>query len=91
MQGIAIIAAVTATLAFGLAPSPAAPGASAHTAGTLTLSAAKKPDRHGTAASGQIACTPTGCQRIPPDCHPEPGFDFWGNPTGYDVIVCPRR
>lgn len=39
----------------------------------------------------QIACTPYGCHPIARGCHPTPGYDFWGNPTGYDDIVCPRR
>jgi hypothetical protein len=38
-----------------------------------------------------IACRPQGCFRIPYGCHTETEFDFWGNPTGYDAIVCPRR
>lgn len=61
-------------------------------AGTLTLSAAKK-STAGRAAqpSGQIACTFTGCHPIPPNCTIETEFDLWGNPTGYDRVVCPRR
>lgn len=39
----------------------------------------------------KIACRPEGCFRIPLGCYPESEFDFWGNPTGYDRIVCPRR
>jgi len=39
----------------------------------------------------KIACTPAGCHPIPRGCYPEPDFDMWGNPTGYDRIVCPRR
>ena len=37
---------------------------------------------------GDIACGKYGCHPIPPGCHPEPGFDWWGNPTGYDVTIC---
>lgn len=37
----------------------------------------------------QVACTFLGCQRIPRNCHPTPGFNWWtGEPTGFDVIVC---
>lgn len=36
----------------------------------------------------QIACTVYGCQRIPPRCHPEQGYNWDGIPTGYDIIVC---
>jgi len=39
----------------------------------------------------KIACRPTGCVRIPAGCHPVTEYDFWGNPTGYDAIVCPGR
>lgn len=38
---------------------------------------------------GQIACTFTGCQRIPARCHPETGYTGGGLPTGYDIVVCP--
>jgi len=60
---------------------------------TLVLSAKKKPARHrGVSDSGQIACTVAGCQRIPPQCHPETEYDFDGIPTGFDMVVCaPRR
>lgn len=37
---------------------------------------------------GQIACGRYGCVRIPPNCHPEQTFDRWGNPTGYDAVIC---
>lgn len=37
---------------------------------------------------GHIACDKYGCHPIPPGCYPEPGFDWRGNPTGYDVTVC---
>lgn len=59
---------------------------------TVLLSAKQKQSvRHPRRPAGKIACTPAGCHRIPPGCYPEPDFDFWGNPTGYDRIVCPRR
>lgn len=42
---------------------------------------------------GQIACTVTGCHPIPPNCHPEMGYNWDGIPTGFDIVVCgpPRR
>jgi hypothetical protein len=43
------------------------------------------------APQGQIACTQLGCERIPVSCRPVPGRTWRGNPTGYDVIVCPPR
>jgi hypothetical protein len=76
MRTIVVATIIATLLGFALPPSPAA--------------AANK-SSHRTSAGGQIACTLTGCQRIPPGCHPEPGFDFRGNPTGYDIIVCPQR
>ena len=55
----------------------------------ITLSAAS---RKSTTArrpeTGQIACTVTGCQRIPPNCHPETGYNWDGIPTGFDIVVC---
>jgi hypothetical protein len=60
-----------------------------------TLSAAKKKHPRGHRAvrhGGQIACTVAGCQRIPPNCHPETEYNWDGIPTGFDMIVCgPRR
>ncbi len=39
----------------------------------------------------KIACTPFGCHPIPRGCIPVTEYDWWGNPTGYDRVVCPRR
>lgn len=56
------------------------------------LVAAQEPRRAAPRHDGRkIACTPSGCHRIPRGCYPEAAYDFWGNPTGYDKIVCPRR
>jgi hypothetical protein len=57
-----------------------------------TLLSAKKKHRvhHPRRPAGQIACTPAGCHRIPPNCHPEAALDFWGNPSGFDRIICSR-
>jgi hypothetical protein len=53
--------------------------------------AKSKTHRHPLAQrTGQIACTVAGCQRIPPNCHPEQGYTPWGTPTGFDVVVCRR-
>jgi len=42
-------------------------------------------------APRQIACTIDGCHPIPPGCHPETGYNWDGIPTGFDIVVCPRR
>lgn len=39
----------------------------------------------------QIACTRVGCNPIPRGCWIEKEFGFDGLPTGYDLVVCPRR
>ena len=52
--------------------------------------AKRKSRPHPQAQQGQIACTVTGCQRIPPNCHPEMGYTPWGIPTGFDIVVCRR-
>ena len=57
----------------------------------VTLSAAKKKARVRRGGSRHIACTAFGCRPTPPGCYPTAGFDWWGNPTGFDVIVCPGR
>ena len=55
----------------------------------ITVSAAtKKSTSAGRQEAGQIACTVTGCQRIPPNCRPETGYNWDGIPTGFDVVVC---
>ena len=38
--------------------------------------------------TGQIACAVSGCQRIPPNCHPQTGYNWDGIPTGFDIVVC---
>ena len=80
--------AVAAMLALVLPVAHAAPARS----DTAVLSAKEKPARHRGRHAGQIACTVAGCQRIPPQCHPETEYDWDGIPTGFDMIVCgPRR
>ena len=64
------------------------------TVGSLALSAAKKHRQirnRQSAPERQIACTRYGCFPVPADCHPVIAFDPFGNPTGYDAIVCPGR
>jgi hypothetical protein len=56
----------------------------------LPAAAARKKPHRAPRPPEHIACTPAGCHPTPPGCHPEPGFDPWGNPTGFDVVVCPR-
>jgi len=52
----------------------------------LSLSAAAK--KQASRPSGQIACTVFGCQPIPPNCHPETGYNWDGTPSGFDIVVC---
>ena len=87
--GLKIAIAFAATLALVV---PAAQAA-AHTAGLSgSLSAAKIKQRARypgvVEPGGQIACTVTGCRRIPAGCHPEIEYDFDGMPTGFNIIVC---
>jgi hypothetical protein len=59
-------------------------------ADTATLSAATK--KKTTAARqrepNQVACTELGCHPIPPGCHPQMGYNWDGNPTGFDIVAC---
>jgi len=55
---------------------------------SILLSAASKKKPSPTQPAGQIACTIAGCQRIPPNCHPEMGYNWDGIPTGFDIVVC---
>lgn len=57
----------------------------------LPAAAARKKPQQTPRPQQYIACTPAGCHPTPPGCHPEIGFDPWGNPTGYDIVVCPQR
>ena len=87
--GLKLAIAVAATLALAVP----ATQAGAHAAGLGTsLPAAKKKHRvrhpHTVEPAGQMACTVTGCQRIPTNCHPEADYNFDGIPTGFDKIVC---
>jgi hypothetical protein len=59
--------------------------------GTGAAMSAKKKPRRTVEPATQIACTVSGCQRVPPGCHPEIEYGFDGIPTGYDMIVCTGR
>ena len=37
----------------------------------------------------EIACTVAGCIPVPSGCHQVPGKTWDGEPTGFDVILCP--
>ena len=54
------------------------------------IAVAKQSKKHvvRNAQPSQIACTKYGCHPIPPGCTPTTQYDFFGNPTGYDRIVC---
>ena len=89
---IRTIIALSAALAIlGTAPALAKP---AHS-DTISLAAArKKPKRvvryrRSAAPQGEIACGPTGCHRIPPNCHIHGTVLNWrGDPTGIDAVYC---
>jgi hypothetical protein len=50
----------------------------------------KRHSQAATAAQPQIACTDVGCIPVPSGCHPAIGYAPNGNPTGFDVVVCPN-
>jgi len=87
---LALALALAVSAAFVLAaPSAFAAGeAGAH---ALSLSAAKKKAARRAPTSGYIACTELGCHPTPPGCRPEAGRYWDGLPTGFDIVVCPRR
>lgn len=60
------------------------------TENNLSLSAATKKaaSKRQARPTGQIACTVAGCHPIPPNCHPETGYNWDGIPTGFDIVVC---
>jgi len=63
-------------------------GANAAVAQTASTVLSAKKSRQ---APGQIACTVFGCHPIPRGCYIRTEYDFWGNPTGFDRVICPRR
>lgn len=56
--------------------------------GITVSSTSKKSPSTRRQEPGQIACTVSGCQRVPPNCHPETGYNWDGMPTGFDIVVC---
>ena len=65
--------------------------AAALTLTATTAAVAAKKKRAHPEPGGQIACTVSGCQRVPPGCHSETEYGFDGIPTGFDMIVCTGR
>jgi len=45
--------------------------------------------RSSYAAQPQIACTQVGCLPVRRGCYPTGGRTFSGEPSGFDVMVCP--
>lgn len=72
---------LAAAIALGAAHAPAS--------ADVLLSAKKK--RVTGHPQPQIACTVFGCHRIPAGCYPTMGYTWDGVPSGFDVVVCPRR
>lgn len=56
--------------------------------GTIFSAASKKSTSARRQEDGQIACTVSGCHRIPPNCRPQTGYNWDGIPTGFDIVVC---
>jgi hypothetical protein len=67
------------------APSPAAAQSGA------TAQPPAKPARAAprSAAQALIVCTKRACVPLPRGCHAETEFTWEGDPTGYQIIVCP--
>lgn len=40
---------------------------------------------------GAIGCGYGGCGPVPPGCTVTAGFDWWGNYSGQDDVICGRR
>ncbi|HET7804254.1 MAG TPA: hypothetical protein VFL53_08430 [Pseudolabrys sp.] len=76
------------TLAAFLGGSPAAAFGPEVPFGIAISAASKKSTSARRQETGQIACTVSGCQRIPPNCHPQAGYNWDGIPTGFDIVVC---
>jgi hypothetical protein len=95
MKHNALSIIIGAAIAFGLcgeAERPAAHAANRHQSITLSVAAKKSSPTRERRAPGQIACTVSGCNPIPPGCHPETGYNWDGIPTGFDIVVCrPQR
>jgi len=66
----------------------AAPDSGSGTVSTAQQKHAKPIHAERRRVAGQVACTPFGCQRIPPNCHPKTTYYWNGDPTGFDGIAC---
>ena len=87
-----LILALACFLAGGTATAaPRLDGLSATQSQYLSAAKKKKKSRRAAQPPQQIACTFFGCRPVPAGCYQREGFDFWGNPTGFDVIICPGR
>ena len=78
---------IVVIVAFLGTPCTAASGSEAP-GGTMISAKSKKSTSARRQELGQIACTVAGCQRIPPNCHPEAGYNWDGIPTGFDIVIC---
>ena len=92
LPAMLVIVALAAGLAAGLGTVLAAGPAQAQSDTVLSAAAKKQPAKHRAAKrqqpARQVACTMFGCHPIPAGCHPEPGYDWDGLPTGFDIVVC---
>jgi hypothetical protein len=80
-----VVTTITLAAFLGI-PCTAATGLEA--ASGLTISAAtKKSPSARRQETGQIACTLSGCQRIPPNCHPEPATTGMESPQ-VSILLC---
>jgi hypothetical protein len=84
----ALLVICGATLAIAFAPLPVIAQPAPDGAYVAHRAHNHVPPRRVRRSEGQIACGTYGCVRIPPNCHPQQSFDWEGNPTGSDAIVC---
>jgi hypothetical protein len=97
LTGLALAAAPTAT-ALGAAAEPGAHPAVSRAAVATDWSSArrkrvKRPRSVGSdrARPTRIACTRTGCHPVPSGCHVVMEHTWDDMPTGFEIIICPRR
>jgi len=76
--------AIALALAVLIAPVAAEAAAKHHSHHPISRAA-----RGGYAAQPHIACTQVGCLPVPRGCYPTGGRTFSGEPSGFDVMVCP--
>jgi hypothetical protein len=83
------------TLPFGTMPATARDGATKAASGTTDWSAARRSKRPPRSVAqgypGRIACPRGGCRPVPAGCGVTSERDLDGNPTGFEIIVCPPR